>query len=532
MANGNEVQKRMHYFTGQLLREQDFSQDQSYHADRQHRHNRLLHSSGIAEGLQVSRNTDTGQPEVAPGTAVDDQGRQIVLQDAAWYNDRILTPDETTGRFTLDVTPYTNQTVDVFTSYHEQESDEAEVGGAGLTRAYELPRLEIVPQGHVATGDMPMILARLTVDAAGQISTLDIAPRHYAGLRLPGGATLSTDGAGQTSLTSDLRVSGRANLTGDLRVSGHADFGGNVGIGTTSPQAPLDVNGTARMGGVQSNGDVTIGSPSVRGDLTVHGNLAFEGGNRQFEGGNATKFGFYINTTAANSRSWIELWGDHDQRAGELTLSGTFIDFRHNSNASASGTIGMRLTAGGRLGIGTTNPQATLEVAGNSGRVLSVGVSSGSSTANIDLAGHVQLKEHGSDRVAYLQARDDTSNRDIGLQLRVQKAGSSGRQLIEALRITPDGDVRLKGRGPIQIRTYSASQSKQTNYSTRDWHAAVIGFESTAGDIAEGGSGTIIQMMPEDRGGNWFIRADFRSHHVHESWIVRVMFIRRELVST
>ncbi|MGL4499428.1 MAG: hypothetical protein ACRCU2_10250, partial [Planktothrix sp.] len=74
----NPTNKRPNYFGGQYLLEDDFQLEQQYHIDRQRRHNRILHISGIAEGLNIT-NANGLAVDVSAGTAIDNQGRQIVL---------------------------------------------------------------------------------------------------------------------------------------------------------------------------------------------------------------------------------------------------------------------------------------------------------------------------------------------------------------------------------------------------------------------------------------------------------------------
>src|SRR5690606_12311192 len=86
-----------------------------------------------------------------------------------------------------------------------------------------------------------------------------------------------------------------------------------VGIGTTSPSQKLDVNGNVR----------------IRGSIL---------------GGSTERLDIYQNTTAANSASWIEMWGmDGSNRQGELALAGNYISFRTGSNESSAGTEQMSL---------------------------------------------------------------------------------------------------------------------------------------------------------------------------------------------
>lgn len=119
--------------------------------------------------------------------------------------------------------------------------------------------------------------------------------------------------------------SDKVNRSGGDAISGSLSIDGSVGIGTTEPKAKLEVSGSIK--------------------------LAWK-----IFGGSDDILSIYQNTNADDSRSWIELWGNHADRAGELTLTGTYIDFRYGSDPQSSGNIGMRLSSDGNVGIGTTEP--------------------------------------------------------------------------------------------------------------------------------------------------------------------------------
>src|SRR5262245_42704900 len=77
--------KRLNYFRHQLLDESDFRDEQMYHVESRRRHNRLLHTPGIATGFTVVQD-GPHQIVVNPGTAFDGDGREIALADAEPYN--------------------------------------------------------------------------------------------------------------------------------------------------------------------------------------------------------------------------------------------------------------------------------------------------------------------------------------------------------------------------------------------------------------------------------------------------------------
>ena len=79
--------QRVNYFSGMLLGVDDFRAEQNYFRTRLSRHNRLLHGSGIADGLVVTvehgangaNGTNGPQVTIAPGFALDRHGNEICV---------------------------------------------------------------------------------------------------------------------------------------------------------------------------------------------------------------------------------------------------------------------------------------------------------------------------------------------------------------------------------------------------------------------------------------------------------------------
>ncbi|MGI5154095.1 hypothetical protein [Microbispora sp. CA-102843] len=253
------VEKRVRYFDGQFLQDQDFIDEQNYQLDREHRHNRLLHGPGIAEGLTVT-SAAPNQVTVAPGTAIDSEGRQLVLAQAttvdlpgADFNDK--------------------QGVELLLSYRENAEDPQTAGGSqDFTRWLERPKLTArAPDKTYSGTEPPVLLAKVGLDAAGRVE-VDSTVRSYSGLRLPG--------SGADPATLRATSGDRVHLAGSLTVDG------SIGVGTTNhPTAKLEVVGR--------------GGKSV--DLVVNGQLKSDnedGGlwvaSDRFVGGFETnKLGFY-----------------------------------------------------------------------------------------------------------------------------------------------------------------------------------------------------------------------------------------------
>jgi hypothetical protein len=209
------VEKRLHYFDGQFLQEPDFTDEQLYQLDREHRHNRLLHGAGIAEGLTVT-SAAPNEVTVAAGTAIDGDGHQVVLAEAT---DVPLSGQRFNNK----------EGVELYVSYRQELSDEQESGkgGHGYTRWCEVPDLTAVLPGESNSG---VALARLTLDESGNVITVDGSVRRYSGLVLPG--------AGKDPARLRATSSGPADLTGSLTVDGTLV----VGTATAPPPSRLHVN--------------------------------------------------------------------------------------------------------------------------------------------------------------------------------------------------------------------------------------------------------------------------------------------------
>jgi Chaperone of endosialidase len=313
------VEKRVRYFDGQFLQDQDFIDEQNYQMDREHRHNRLLHGPGIADGLTVT-STAPNQVTVAPGTAVDADGYQLVLAQA--------TP------VPLPAPDFNNrQGVELYISYLQTAVDAQTVtGSAGDTRWLERPQLTALAPGQAWSGAAPpVLLAKLALDASGRVA-VDNTVRAYSGLLLPG--------SGADAAILHATSSGPVELAGSLTVDG------SLGIGTTTaPSARLsvvgpgaiEIGGTAQSGvfrtsagalGNASGSEVVLSSTG----LTVSNNMSL--GVRA------------IRTTAGTD--WYS------------TAIGLGMDVDNTPRAGAS----LFLHANGNVGIGTPAPAVKLHVSG------------------------------------------------------------------------------------------------------------------------------------------------------------------------
>ena len=76
---------RNHYFTGKLLVERDFTDEQRYYVEKLRHHNQRLHGWGVVCGLKVKQHENQACQNrfvcVTAGTAIDCCGREIIVRD-------------------------------------------------------------------------------------------------------------------------------------------------------------------------------------------------------------------------------------------------------------------------------------------------------------------------------------------------------------------------------------------------------------------------------------------------------------------
>jgi hypothetical protein len=163
--------KRLNYFNHQFLEEQDFKAEQAYHIESRRLHNRLLHSWGVAEGLEVRRKSER-EIVVDPGAAYDREGREIVLQ----------TP------LTHDVSLFAEHTTFYLTIAYKEHSDKADFRNSGgvenYTRITEGAEINLTHQAPEDGSVIPLALIRLD-EASRNIRQIEmqIPLRRRAGVR-------------------------------------------------------------------------------------------------------------------------------------------------------------------------------------------------------------------------------------------------------------------------------------------------------------------------------------------------------------
>jgi hypothetical protein len=151
------VPKRVNYFNHQFLGEKDFTEEQDYHLKMRRHHNRVFHSWGVAEGLEV-RKKNHREITIDRGTAVDREGREIILETEVTHD---------LSRVAHDPHAY------VAVAYKEEKTDPRSSGGTeGPTRVTEGHHISVT-KDHPPQDGSVITLARVHF-SEGNIQGIDM----------------------------------------------------------------------------------------------------------------------------------------------------------------------------------------------------------------------------------------------------------------------------------------------------------------------------------------------------------------------
>jgi len=279
--------------------------------------------------------------------------------------------------------------------------------------------------------------------------------------------SLSTTAVGNTTPTERIRI----------------DSAGNVGIGTSSPNQKLQVGGNLHVYDEEGDTDASIFLSTGTSNVTTvkiasNGDSYINGGN---VGIGTTSPSARLEVLTTTTNKFVRFRADNNEQRFEFYVGASGNPSRmsmHNDAATETirfASAGNSYLNGGNVGIGTTAPGATLPTDSETAtKVLQLAGVSGSAgdTAVLlrssDNSSGLDLWHNASTGDSYIDNRYNSNQGDT--IFRVKTAGTP----LEALRITGNGNVGIGTTSP---------NYKLASYSSGDEFAIVAGAGNAVGEF-------------------------------------------------
>lgn len=394
-TNGVQEVKRVNYFEGQHLRVTDFEAEQNYHAQMRHLHNRVLHTWGVADGLEVNIiENDPHNATIAKGMAIDVCGREIVVP-----TDQVIDipkgAGETEGDFYLAICYREDCSNDTVT-------DKCASGFSRKTESFRVAVLKAFPPtwdsdkidkdcdklgkdcnkvSQEGSPEIPWVpLAKITLENC-KITEIDNSIRslvkaQFTGSVKIGGDTmygaLIIDRSGVIERNASEATNTNANRIDFLHLLAHDDVQNEreqIGYISTNKNTiglriindfnnPEDLGDFAslKVHDVLADGNVGIGTFTPKHKLEIHGADNSLVILSTASSGTERNAGLELRTTAEDGVTYIDFTkgSTNTEGSGTPDFSGRISYNETNSGAFA--------ILGGNVGIGTANPQGKLTV--------------------------------------------------------------------------------------------------------------------------------------------------------------------------
>jgi hypothetical protein len=290
--------RRVNYFQGMMLVDQDFTDEQSYHLQMRQNHNLELHTWGVVRGLNVNVNSESGEVTVEEGVAIAADGKEL------WWP---------SGSTELRVTPEEEKYLVM--EWNKQLKEEYPQLSGKYLRLLDTARFLLKSAREKRDDDL--VLAFLSKRVAEN------------NVRRTAKSVRTIDNSIEISpVTKDgsLRLMTGAPMTARLTI----EASGNVGIGTAAaPRAGLDVNGSIWAKGNWGENE--------KAALTLEGNKP------------TIRF---VGDSTSGNREWLI----HNSGYGPGNL-----EFFERTRANRTEPI-LSISPAGRVGVRTSAPSSLLQV--------------------------------------------------------------------------------------------------------------------------------------------------------------------------
>lgn len=344
-ANENRPDpRRLRYFDGLIMKEEEFILEQDYHIRMRRLHNRNLHDGGIISGLEVKLGNTPNEVLVTQGIALDRHFDQKFSEDVS--RELVLTDD-----CEVDLSSYqSGDQVWIWVSYAEEFADVVpDRGGQEPIHIKETVLISHATNRPPNEGETDIPLAVVEI-AAGGVVNQDAIKDTFEGDLIREKSAIKTDRVDVEvlSLRDPLIDDGNTPFLDGFRFEDTGDDGIVVSSDRTRFTGVVDVDTRLNVGT----------DASIDGNLTVIGNFA----GRLPLGGVVAVFDYGGNLPATTN----DITGDGFMRADGQPLPNTTVLY-----AMANGSA-----------LPTTRPDLTSEVflmgatiSGNTGGANSITVS-------------------------------------------------------------------------------------------------------------------------------------------------------------
>jgi hypothetical protein len=273
----------------------------------------------------------------------------------------------------------------------------------------------------------------------------------------------------------------QANAATQFTTSGTARMtilgGGNVGIGTTGPATFLHVAGTSAktLTGLFHTciQDFTPMATGVGGGITFMGYKIAQSNQEAFAGID----GFKENGTSGDASGALRIFTQQSSGAGLVER--------------------MRITSGGNVGIGITNPGTKLTVYAGSG-----GISGTNDAIRLQVASYENAARN---TIVWHQDASDISLGRFGIEWNLGAAQmnfvwrdvyNSAVGTTELMRLTGDGNLRMaSGTGGIQFNGDTAAANALDDYEEGTWTPTISGLNLSVARANYVKIGSLVYIM-------------------------------------